>query len=149
MTELMKDIFISSDKKSVAPAEAAALYIELGWGTAENYTTARMKKSLENCDFVISARNGASLHSGRDRGELIGIARVLTDHAIDTKILDMVIAPEYQRQGVGKRMMREIEKLCRGTTLYGETERKNFPFLEKLKYKKRKGLVVFVKNKPS
>jgi GNAT superfamily N-acetyltransferase len=132
-----KGIRISSDKKSVAPEEAAALYIELGWGTVKDYTAKRMKRSLLNCDIVVSARNGAD--------ELVGIARALTDHATETKILDMIIAPEYQRQGVGKQMMREIEQLCRGTAIYLETERKNFPFVEKLKYKKRKGLTVFVK----
>jgi len=133
-----KWIKISSDKKSIAAAEAAALYIELGWGTARKYSPQRMAKALANCDIVVSARNGA--------GELVGIGRAFTDGVEYTKILDMVIAPEYQRQGVGRRMMLEIEKLTNGTTLYCETERKNFPFLEeKMKYKKRKGLVVFAK----
>lgn len=115
------------------------MYIELRWGTAKDYSVARMKKSLENCDIVVSARNGA--------GELVGLARVLTDHAIDTKILDMVIAPEYQRQGVGTLMMKKIGSLAKGTAVYCETEKKNFRFVEKLGYKKRKGLVVFVKKK--
>jgi GNAT superfamily N-acetyltransferase len=131
------EIRVSSDKKAVAPREAAALYVELGWGTAKQYTAAQMKRSLENCDIVVSARNGAD--------ELVGIARAFTDRVEYTKILDMVIAPEYQRQGVGARMMREIEKLCKGTVIYCETERKNFPFVKKLKYKKRKGLRVFIK----
>ena len=41
-------------------------------------------------------------------GELVGIARALSDFAIETKILDMIIAPEYQRQGIGQKMMRKI-----------------------------------------
>jgi len=133
----MKNISISSDKKSIRPAEAAALYIELGWGTAKTYTVARMRRSLASCDIVVGARNEA--------GELVGIARALSDFAIETKILDMVILPEYQRQGVGRRMMREIERLARGTNIYCETEHKNFPFLTKCGYKRRKGLAVFVK----
>jgi ribosomal protein S18 acetylase RimI-like enzyme len=131
------NIAISSNKKLLYAAEAAALYIELGWGTSREYSAARMKKSLANCDIVVFARNEA--------GELIGIARVLSDFAIETKILDMIIAPEYQRQGIGQKMMREIEKLARGTNIYCETEKKNFPFVEKLGYTKRKGLSVFVK----
>ncbi|MDE2019084.1 MAG: GNAT family N-acetyltransferase [Patescibacteria group bacterium] len=133
----MKGIIISSDKKSVSPAEAAALYVELGWGTAREYSPRRMKRSIANCHIVVSARNVA--------GDLVGIARAFTDGAEYTKILDMVIAPEYQRNGVGRDLMRAIEKLAKGTTLYCETERKNFPFVEKLKYKKRQGLTVFVK----
>src|SRR5580700_4829500 len=132
-------IKISSDKKFLRPAEAAALYIELGWGTAKTYSAERMKRSLSNCDIVVFARN--------DAGELIGIARALSDFAIETKILDMIIAPEYQRQGLGAKMMREIERLARGTNIYCETESKNFGFVAKLGFTRRKGLAVFVKKR--
>jgi GNAT superfamily N-acetyltransferase len=132
-------ISISAKKNAVSAAEAAALYIELGWGTAKKYSVARMKRSLANCDVVVSARNAG--------GELVGIARALSDFVIDTKILDMIVVPEYQRQGVGIAMMRRIESLTRGTSIYFETESKNFGFAEKCGYKKRKGLAVFTKKK--
>jgi len=134
---MSSDVTISADKSSVAPAEAAAIFIELGWGTAKEYSVERMKRSLAKCDIVVSARNAS--------GELVGIGRALSDFATTTKILDMLIVPEYQHQGVGVRMMRKIESLVKGTDIYGETERKNFDFLEGCGYKKRKGLMVFVK----
>jgi GNAT superfamily N-acetyltransferase len=132
-----KSIVISTDKKVVNPAEAAALYIELGWGTEKEYSTARMRRSLAHCDIVVSARNGA--------GELIGIARALSDFAIDTKILDLVIVPDYQRQGLGQAMMKKIAVCAKGTSIYFETERKNFPFAAKCGYAKRGSLAVFWK----
>ena len=132
-----RDIIISVDKKSILPAEAAALYIELGWGTSREYSIARMKRSLAHCDIVISARNA--------NGELIAIGRALSDFAIDTKILDLVIVPEYQRQGLGQAMMKKIATLAKGTSIYFETERKNFAFAEKCGYAKRAGLTVFRK----
>ena len=132
-----KNISISADRNAVKPAEAAALYIELGWGTSKEYSVARMKRSLANCDIVISARNAG--------GELIGIGRALSDFAIDTKILDLIIAPEYQRQGLGRAMMRKIAAAARGTSIYFETERKNFAFAAKCGYTKRTGLTVFRK----
>ncbi|MGB7958064.1 MAG: GNAT family N-acetyltransferase [Minisyncoccia bacterium] len=130
-------IFISAEKRSVSSAEAAAIYIELGWGTAKEYSAARIARSLANCDIVVSARN--------EGGELVGVARVLSDFATTTKIVDMLIVPEYQHQGIGARMMKKIESLVAGTDIYGETERKNFRFLEGCGYKKRKGLMVFIK----
>jgi GNAT superfamily N-acetyltransferase len=134
---MKNSIVISADKNIVAPAEVAAIYVELGWGTEREYSAARMKQSLENCDIVVSARNAG--------GELIGIGRALSDFATTTKILDMLIVPEYRHQGIGKRMMQKIESLVKGTDIYGETEHKNFSFLEGCGYKKRKGLMVFVK----
>jgi GNAT superfamily N-acetyltransferase len=130
-------ITISADRKSVKPAEAAALYIELGWGTAKEYSTTRMRRSLTQCDIVVSARNAV--------GELIGIGRALSDFAIDTKILDLVIAPEYQGQGLGQKMMKKIATQAKGTSLYFETEKKNFAFAMKCGYTKRGGLTVFRK----
>lgn len=128
---------VISDKNPVDPAEAAALYIELGWGTPREYSIARMRRSLAHCDIVVSARNAD--------GELVGLGRALSDFAIDTKILDLVIAPEYQRQGLGQAMMRRIAAAARGTSIYFETERKNFPFAAKCGYTKRAGLTVFRK----
>ena len=130
-------IVISSDKNLVAPQEVADLYIEFGWGTKKEYSVARMARSLEHCDIVVSARN--------DAGELVGIGRALSDFSIDTKILDLIIAEEYQRQGLGLKMMKEIAKLAKGTTIYFETERKNFVFAKKCGYEKRGSLTVFKK----
>jgi GNAT superfamily N-acetyltransferase len=131
------DIIISADKHGVTPEEAAALYIELGWGTKKEYSPARMKRSLAHCDIVVSARNGA--------GELVGVGRALSDFAIDTKILDLVIVPEYRRQGLGRAMMKKIASCAKGTSIYFETERKNFAFAAKCGYARRSGLTVFRK----
>ena len=128
---------IYADKRTLDPREAAELYIELGWGTPREYSLSRMKRSLANCDIVVFARNEA--------GELVGLARALTDRAIDTKILDMIVVPEYQRGGIGIAMMRKIESLAKGTAVYFETERKNFGFAKKCGYRPRKGLAVFAK----
>lgn len=130
---------IFTDKKLLKPAEAAELYREMGWGTEKDYTAEKMKRSLANCDIVVFARNGD--------GDLVGLARALTDFAIDTRILDMVIDPDYQRHGLGKKMMRAIERLARGTNIYCETEPKNFGFVDSCGYVKRKKLTVFVKKK--
>lgn len=132
-----KGILISADRRAVRPAEAAELYVELGWGTAGYYSASRMKRSLAQCDIVVSARNAD--------GELVGLGRALSDFAIDTRILDLVIAPEYQRQGLGLAMMKRIAAAAKGTSVYFETERKNFPFAAKCGYEKRRGLTVFRK----
>ena len=137
----MTSISILEERQNIDPAEVADLYRELGWGTEKEYSPAKMKHSLANCDIVVAAKN--------DAGELVGIARALSDFTTTTKILDMLIAPEYQRQGIGIRMMRKIESLARGTDIYFETERKNFGFAEKCGYAKRKGLMVFVKKSKS
>lgn len=128
-------VVISTDRRLLDPVEAAALYVELGWGTAKHYSAARMKRSLANCDIVIFALNGA--------GEAVAVLRALTDRVLDTKVLDLVIAPEYQRQGIGLKIMKKLAAEARGTSIYFETEKRNFAFAERCGYRKRKGLTVF------
>ena len=130
-------ISLSDGPQFVDPAAAAALYVELGWGTPLQYSATRMRRALEHCDVVIAAHDGA--------GDLVGLLRALTDSAIDTKVLDLVVAPEYQRQGVGIGMMDRLARhpAVKGTTIYFETERKNFGFAVKCGYARRRGLTVF------
>ena len=63
----------------------------------------------------------------------------------EVHLLNITVAPEYQRQGIGKRIMRALETLVPGTTIYCETGRQNFRFLLDRHFKKRPGLVVFRK----
>lgn len=130
-------ITISDKRRAVDPREAAALYVELGWGTARRYSAARVKRALAACDIVVSAKN--------DAGELVGLGRALSDFALDTKILDVVVAPEYQGHGVGRAIMKKIEASVPGTAIYFETEPKNFDFAQKCGYTRRKGLAIFKK----
>jgi ribosomal protein S18 acetylase RimI-like enzyme len=73
--------------------------------------------------------------------------RALTDGALDTKVLDLVIAPEYQRQGIGLRIMEKLLRHpgVRGTTIYFETARKNFAFAARCGYARRTGLSIFAR----
>jgi len=81
---------------------------------------------------VVSARNGA--------GELVGIGVRSATLQLIRRFLDLIIAPpEYQRQGLGRAMMKKIAAQAKGTSIYFETERKNFAFAAKCGYKKRGG----------
>jgi len=41
-------------------------------------------------------------------GTLVAFARALTDHLYRTLLLDVVIAPEYRKKGIGERLMKNI-----------------------------------------
>jgi len=52
-----------------------------------------------------------------DRGTLVGIARVLTDGVLYSHLLDLAVEPDVQRLGVGKALINEVMKQCKGTEL--------------------------------
>ena len=57
----------------------------------------RIAKMLQNADIIAIATN--------DQGELIGVARAITDYAFCTYLSDLAVDVAYQRQGIGKRLI--------------------------------------------
>ncbi len=131
------DFSISTDKKRIDSKEAADLYVRLGWGTAKKYSIQNVRKMLRNSDLVVSAHNA--------EGELVGLGHALSDGAFYTAIADIVIDPDYQRQGVGLAIMEKIKEKCGSTTIFFETPKKNREFAKKCGYKERKGMLLFSK----
>ncbi len=51
------------------------------------------------------------------QGQLVGIARVLTDGVLYSYLLDLAVEPDVQRLGVGKTLINEVFHRCKGTEL--------------------------------
>jgi GNAT superfamily N-acetyltransferase len=69
---------------------------------------ARVWTMFENASLVLSAWNG---------NQLVGIARVLTDGVLFSYLCDLAVEPDVQRLGVGKRLINEVLRRCKGTEL--------------------------------
>ena len=65
-------------------------------------------KMYERAQLVLTAWND---------GELVGIARVLTDGVLYSYLCDLAVEPDVQRLGVGKALLQEIFERCKGTEL--------------------------------
>jgi len=68
----------------------------------------RVWTMFENASLVLTAWN---------RGELVGIARVLTDGVLFSYLCDLAVEPDVQRLGVGKTLINEVLERCKGTEL--------------------------------
>ena len=54
------------------------------------------QSGLEHSDFMIACRDGH---------EIVGCARVFWDKGYIAYLADVMVKPEYQKQGIGKRMV--------------------------------------------
>jgi len=61
----------------------------------------RIKKMCENANLIVTARFD---------GKLIGIARSITDFTYCTYLSDLAINKEFQKKGIGKRLIEETKK---------------------------------------
>lgn len=60
----------------------------------------RMAAMLRNANLVVTAWDGA---------RMVGIARSLTDFAYITYLSDLAVRESYQRQGIGKELIRRTQ----------------------------------------
>ena len=81
--------------------EIFPLYGAVGW---TNYTTnpTMLKNALEHSLFLISARD--------EDGKLVGFLRAVGDGYSILYIQDIIVLPEYQRQGIGTQLLRQTLK---------------------------------------
>lgn len=61
-----------------------------------------IRKMIANADIVLTARNREGL--------LVGISRALTDYAYATYLSDLAVAEAYQRQGIGRELIRRTHE---------------------------------------
>lgn len=110
-------------------AEIMALYSSVGWS---NYTNnpAMLRQAYKNSLYVLAAYAD---------DKLVGILRVVGDGASVVFLQDLIVLPEFQRQGIGSQLMRRVmEKYANvyQLQLLTETSEKNIAFYEYLGLKR-------------
>jgi predicted N-acetyltransferase YhbS len=61
----------------------------------------RIKKMCENANLIVTARLNE---------KLIGVARSITDFAYCTYLSDLAVGKDYQKKGIGKRLIEETKR---------------------------------------
>lgn len=89
------DVVVSAGVPALA--EALALYDAVGWG-AYTQEPAILEQALASSRHVVTAR--------RD-GVLLGLARVVGDCAVIAYLQDVLVRPEAQGRGIGRRLVEE------------------------------------------
>ena len=83
------------------PSEAAALYDSVGW-VAYTRDLGKLGRALAGSSLVLTARDEA--------GELVGLARVVSDGETICYVQDLLVRPQTQRTGVGRALMTELRR---------------------------------------
>ncbi|MBE6389772.1 MAG: GNAT family N-acetyltransferase [Lentisphaerae bacterium] len=114
----------------------AGFYIEAGWINAG-----------DDFSFLCPALQGSELVAGAFDGDMIiGCARALSDGCSDAYIQDVVVSREYRGNGIGSRLICELEKQLRSRgidwiALVGEPGTEEF--YRKLGWQKKAGFIMW------
>jgi len=79
----------------VEEGELVALYASVGWSSYTDHPE-RLTNAIEGSSFVVTARR---------RGELVGLARTVSDDASIVYLQDIVVDPIHQGSGIGRKLI--------------------------------------------
>ncbi|WP_316569461.1 GNAT family N-acetyltransferase [Neobacillus sp. YIM B06451] len=80
------------------------LYETTGWNTAFDYSDEVLHKAISNSWYSVSARLD---------NRLVGFGRIVSDGFYQTFICDLIVHPDFQRQGIGMKIMQLLMDHCK------------------------------------
>jgi GNAT superfamily N-acetyltransferase len=83
---------------SIEQSEVAALYLANEWSSAEKPD-----------QLLAALRNSHSLVTARIKGQLVGIGNAISDGHLVVYFPHMLVDPNYQGHGIGKKMMQAMQ----------------------------------------
>lgn len=126
------NIIYNDEKKDLPLQQLHELFIAVGWsdnGELPDEMKAGFMQPWTNSTLVISAWDG---------NRLVGVVRVLSDTIFRSVIYDLLVAPEYQGNGIGSELVRRCLKHFPGSGWLVCTEGKIPYFYKKLGFSEMK-----------
>jgi GNAT superfamily N-acetyltransferase len=87
--------------------------------SAMDYISLRFKTGMGTKDSFkaeIALKNSLFTVSVRENNQLIGFGRIVGDQGITYIVSDIMVHPNYQRKGIGKLIMKEIDSYLEQNT---------------------------------
>ena len=121
---------------SISTNEFLEVVEAVGWKT---YSEEQISKALENTMYMVKATVD---------GKLAGIGRVVGDYSIVCMLSDICVKPEFQRKGIGLKILNELKRLIEDGVKEGEKMQieltptaGNEPFYERAGFKYKPDII--------
>lgn len=85
------------------------LFLSTGWNEIFKMDRPDIERALANSTFTVSA------HAS---DKLVGFARAVSDGVMYAAIYDVIVHPDYQKQGIGKGLVENITKQCKESGVF-------------------------------
>jgi len=93
------------DFRAVTPSKEQFwdLFQTTGWNDTYHLSPQELFRAVSTNWFAVSAFDG---------DELVGFGRVVSDGILHAMIYEMIVLPEYQGQGIGAQILRQLVQRC-------------------------------------
>jgi GNAT superfamily N-acetyltransferase len=92
----------------ITPADYAMLRASAGWLAL---SAPQVEAAIKSSAFLVAAKDGA---------RTVGMTRLMSDGGYFNLVLDVVVLPEYQGQGIGREMLTRLVTHLKSTLQPGE-----------------------------
>ncbi len=119
---------LSENLESVSQDEILALYNSVGWTKYTN-NPENLMKAISNSTYVVTCYIGNTL---------IGFARAISDDSSICYIQDILVHPDHQGRGVGRKLLEKCDKRfshVRAHVILTDDKERQKKFYESLGYK--------------
>ena len=96
--------------KNIEPMELANLMASVSWGAESDYDSQAIRQSLSAYSFIAHCRDSTGL--------LIGYVSAFSDGAFSTFVGELVVRPEFQRNGIGTQLLGLVVEQYSGIPIY-------------------------------
>ena len=80
------------------------LFLTTGWNDSYQLSEVELDRALKNSWYTYSVY---------DADQLIGFGRIICDGIVHALILDLIVLPEYQGEGIGKMILNKLVDKCK------------------------------------
>jgi GNAT superfamily N-acetyltransferase len=91
-------------KTNIVPEQNQLWYLFCALDWHFGRTPETVKAAFDNSSYVVTAWKNE---------QLVGVGRAISDGLFYTGVYDVLVHPEYQRRGIGTKIMREILTVSR------------------------------------
>lgn len=107
------------------------LFDSTGWNVDYKFSIDELRKAIETCWYSISAYSG---------NILVGYGRIISDGVHHAFIVDLIVSPDYQGNGIGSKLLQNLIQKCtwhsiRDIQLF--SAKNKFTFYERFGFEKR------------
>ncbi|MBN1878158.1 MAG: GNAT family N-acetyltransferase [Anaerolineae bacterium] len=126
-----------NNRKDIPSEQLHELFVSVGWsdGMENTMMLENFNRPFQNSTLVISAWNN---------DKLVGCVRVLSDQMFRSVIYDLAVEPEYQKQGIGRELVKKCIETYPKSEWLVEADPKAAGFYEKNGFKYSGGVFLYI-----
>jgi ribosomal protein S18 acetylase RimI-like enzyme len=99
------DVNITFSEGPPAAATYFKLFESTGWNKGYGANQDELLEAISDSWYLLCAY--------KDKEDLVGFARIVSDGILYAFICDMIVDPAYQKQGVGTALMKKLIERCK------------------------------------